>query len=421
MSRPRQFLLLQGPCSPFFAELARALLSAGHGTHLIDVCGGDVLYRAGLGAIRYRGSAGDLPTLVDESCHRHQITDLVLFGDQRPLHRAAVDQARRYGIQIHVFEEGYLRPYWVTLEPQGVNACSLLPKDPCWFREASARLGPAPLPVPFRNRFSVRATHDVLYHLAGVSNPLAFPHYRNHAPVTAPIEYLGYLRRFARMRATAYAERRRLDDLLSDATPYFVLLLQLDGDAQIRHHSPYGGMAEVIDQVLTSFALHAPANTRLVIKNHPLDMGLGGHRQHVQRLGQALSIAPRTAYLERADLNRLLPPARGVITVNSTAGFVALEHGRPTLTLGAPVYALAGLTHRADGDSSRLDAFWAEPRPPERRLFHDLRTTLLHTVQINGGFYCRRGRRLAVTQCVQHLSADALPLEKLLTWLPRAA
>ncbi|MGQ7248624.1 hypothetical protein ACUN9Y_14975 [Halomonas sp. V046] len=92
---------------------------------------------------------------------------------------------------------------------------------------------------------------------------------------------------------------------------------------------------------------------------------------------------------------------------------------------GEAVLYHAGLTHRADGDSSRLDAFWAEPLPSERRLFHDLCTnflhTLLHTVQINEGCYCRRGRRLAVEQCVQRLSADALPLEKLLTWLPRAA
>jgi capsular polysaccharide export protein len=52
---------------------------------------------------------------------RHGITDLVVYGDTRPIHATAIAQARRRGITVHVFEEGYLRPYWVTYERGGAN------------------------------------------------------------------------------------------------------------------------------------------------------------------------------------------------------------------------------------------------------------------------------------------------------------
>ncbi|HAR54396.1 MAG TPA: capsule biosynthesis protein CapA, partial [Roseovarius nubinhibens] len=54
------------------------------------------------------------------------VTDIVLYGDTRPIHAEAVAQARAAGITIHVFEEGYLRPYWVTYERGGSNGNSRL-------------------------------------------------------------------------------------------------------------------------------------------------------------------------------------------------------------------------------------------------------------------------------------------------------
>ena len=37
------------------------------------------------------------------------------------------DLARRRSLRLHLFEEGYLRPDWITLEREGVNANSRLP------------------------------------------------------------------------------------------------------------------------------------------------------------------------------------------------------------------------------------------------------------------------------------------------------
>lgn len=55
-----------------------------------------------------------------------RITDIVLYGDTRPVHAQAVAIAREIGLTVHVFEEGYLRPHWITYERGGSNGHSRL-------------------------------------------------------------------------------------------------------------------------------------------------------------------------------------------------------------------------------------------------------------------------------------------------------
>ena len=117
----RVFLFLQGPPGPFFARLGSALTGAGHRVHRINFNGGDRLYWPGR-ATNYRGRQEEWPRFFEEFTSRHGVTDLVLFGDCRPLHRAAHGLATINRLRIHVFEEGYLRPDWVTLEADGEHA-----------------------------------------------------------------------------------------------------------------------------------------------------------------------------------------------------------------------------------------------------------------------------------------------------------
>ena len=65
-----------------------------------------------------------------------QVTDLHVFGDWRPLHREAVLLASVRGIRVWAYEEGYLRPDYITMEQGGVNGLSSLPNT----REGMAEL-----------------------------------------------------------------------------------------------------------------------------------------------------------------------------------------------------------------------------------------------------------------------------------------
>lgn len=406
----RSFLFLQGVSSPFFPRLADRLAADGHLVHKINFNCGDQLYWGARAAWNFRGPLDALQPFVEGKIDAYGITDLVLFGDRRPVHRPAISLARARGIRTHVFEEGYFRPYWVTLERDGVNGNSRLPRDPAWFMRVGASLPDYGDGEAFAASFQVRAAHDIAYHLAGIANPLFYPRYRTHSPYSAAVEYLGYARRFPLLWLHANAAAKAVvERLIRDRTRYFLLPLQLNNDAQILHDSPFGNMDEVIDYVMRSFAAHAPREARLVIKNHPLDAGLDNHARQVRALARRFDLAGRVDYLEAGDLNALLAHAEGLVTVNSTVGTAALLHYKPTIALSNPIYNLAGVTFQGT-----LDAFWRNAPPPDAELCRRFRNTVIHATQVNGGFYSRAGIALAVANSQRILEAERSPLEALL-------
>lgn len=402
-------MFLQGPATPFFGRLADRLLADGHRIFKVNFNMGDWAYWTPRPCWNYCGRPESLRDFLDDKYRHFGITDQILFGDLRPVHRPAVAHGEACGVRTHVFEEGYFRPYWVTLEREGVNGHSLLPRDPDWFREVGKKLPDAADPVPFHSPFFNRAVHDVGYHVAGALNPVLFGNYRSHAPVSAPAEYAGYLERFSWLRLIRQRERRRVSELIASSVPYYVLPLQLNSDAQIRDHSRFEHMGEVIAYVLESFARHAPHDARIAIKNHPLDMGLMDYANIILDCERRFDLAGRTVYFEDGDLVSLIRGAQGVVTVNSTVGIAALEQGRPTVTLSDPIYNLPGLTFQAS-----LDDFWTRGHAPDVELFARFRRVVMHATQAHGGFYCRRGIELAVESSGRFLTADRSPLEELL-------
>jgi capsular polysaccharide export protein len=194
------------------------------------------------------------------------------------------------------------------------------------------------------------------------------------------------------------------------ARPYYLFPLQLDGDSQVRVHSPFAGMADALEVVLRSFAQHAPPEAWLVIKEHPFDVGIVNLRRMVRRHTVRLGIEDRVIYLERGPLEILIERSCGVVTVNSTSGMLALAACKPVIALGRSIYDLRGLTFR-DG----LDRFWREARPADPVLFDSFRRVLVHHTQINGGFFSAEGLGLAVAGAVDRLErrglGEPLPLE----------
>ena len=405
----RSFLFLQGVATPFFADLGRALQMRGHSVRRINFCGGDLAYAGSLPQWNYRGSAWEFRSWLDAHASGEGFTDVVLFGDCRPLHRHAVAWAKAHSLRVHVFEEGYFRPYWVTLERSGVNANSQLPRNADWYRDVATHVPDYDDAESFVSPFWLRALHDVAYHVAGIGNPILFPCYHTHAPISAPIEYSAYVRRFAANALNREGDLEAARKVVQDEVPYYFFPLQLDGDAQIREHSQFDDMSAAMHTVMASFARYAPSVSRLVIKGHPLDPGLVSYRLEAKMLARHYGLEDRMVYVDAGDLEVLLPNCEGVVTVNSTVGILALAMGVPTMALSEPIYKLQGLTFEG-----KLDQFWQDHAKPDAELFRCFRNTVIHCAQINGGFYCPQGRALAVANSVPRLEADVSPLEKLL-------
>lgn len=125
-TQPRRFLFLQGPHGPFFAQLGQMLTRTGASVWRVGFNRGDRAFWPQAGFIPYRGHHDDWPAQCADLMTTHQITDLVLYGDTRPIHALAIKAARAAHITVHVFEEGYLRPFWITYERGGSNGNSQL-------------------------------------------------------------------------------------------------------------------------------------------------------------------------------------------------------------------------------------------------------------------------------------------------------
>jgi capsular polysaccharide export protein len=389
----RTVLLLQGLMGPLFRRLGQGLIKAGHRVHKVNFNGGDRLFWRLPNGIDYRDSLAEWPAALAQIIRKHGITDVALFGDCRAHHMPAIDVCRTLEVPVHVFEEGYVRPDWVTLELGGVNGHSSLPRDPAWYRETAAALPPVPAHAQVASSFRRRATEGLAYNAADVLTRWHYPHWTNHRPWHPLVEAMGWARKLRRRKVDQALSLAVLETLQTSTRPYFLFPLQLDSDAQIRLHSGFAGIADALRLVLQSFAKHAPVDVRLVVKEHPLDNGVRDWRQETADMAALFGVTERIDYLASGDIVPITRRARGMVTINSTSGTLALDIGVPVVALGQAIYDMADITFQ-DG----LDAFWQAPIGPDAETFAAFRRVLIERCLIPGGFFSEE----ALDKVVRH-------------------
>ena len=402
----RSFLLLQGPQSGFFRELAKGLREAGALVEKVNFCGGDVLLWGMGHAFCYRGTRYEWLSWVGKIYRGRHITDICVYGDWRPMHWEAIRLADTLGIRIWVYEEGYLRNSYSTLEEFGVNGRSRLPKTAGGIRALSQQLGPNTTPVEHHENDIVDKVVQAIKHHAG--NFFLWPffrHYRTHRPSNIAFELIGILPRYFSRARRARRDAKRLREFHAKRAPYFFFPLQLNSDSQIQLYSPYVRMHEAIADVLTSFAKHAPKNTHLLIKNHPLDNGLIDYDTFVKAFSSELGIADRVTFVDFGNTGQMVGRSLGVVLVNSTVGLMALEALKPVYCLGRCVYNLPGLTQSMPADS--LDVFWRRPVAPDPILYRDFKRVLGDRALIRGNFYTSASMDVAVADAVRRFARPA--------------
>jgi capsular polysaccharide export protein len=402
--RRRTFLFLQGNASPFFARLGRVLQAHGHFVRRINFNGGDVFFWPSPDAVDYAGAIEGWPAFLSGRLAEWGVTDVVLMADCRPLHYHAIRVARALQLSVYVFEEGYLRPNWITLERGGVNAFSSLGRDPDWFIEAARALPEWREPEPAVNSMVRRAVDDIAYVLATLLGSWRFPGYRSHRPWSSWVEYVSGGRRFVRRPLAKHRLTKLLDAFEQSGKPYFLFPLQIESDSQIQYHSPFSGLHPAIEQVIRSFAAFAPADSELIVTEHPLDTCPNDWRKTVAGFAAEHGVSGRVHFFEGGSPNRAILGCRGVVTVNSTLGYLALTLGKPLIALGTAIYGIPELTFQ-----NGIDRFWADGATPNAAVFDAFRRVVAARTQVNGSFYGRTGLTLAVKGAAARIEADLRP------------
>ncbi len=387
----RVFLFLQGPHGPFFNALGGMLRAAGAKVIRVGFNAGDQAFWSDTTSfIPYLGNPDDWPATFTDIVTHNGVTDIVLYGDTRPIHANAVRIAKSRGITIHVFEEGYLRPWWVTYERNGSNGNSrLMELDVEEMQTALAQSeGQTPPPPSHWGDMRQHIFYGALYHWFVMFMNRRYRNFQPHRELPVAKEFQLYFKRLALMPIHRLQRRWATTRVRRGGFPYHLVLLQLGHDSSVQSHSDYSCMSEFLSQVIDGFAKGAPAHHHLVIKEHPLENHREPLRQMAQRMAEKLDITDRIHYVPGGKLAKLLDEARSAVTVNSTAGQQALWRGIPLRSFGRSVYDKPQFVSRQP-----IEAFFAEPNAPDSKAYRDYRQFLLNTSQIPGGFYSRKGRR----------------------------
>ncbi|MGR3571164.1 capsule biosynthesis protein [Brevirhabdus sp.] len=407
----KTFLFLQGPHGPFFDALGSMLRSAGAQVWRVGFNRGDeAFWSDGRTYIPFVGHQSEWRRDISSILTDKGVTDIVLYGDTRFVHAEAIRVARDMQLRIHVFEEGYLRPYWCTYERDGSNGNSkLMDKSVQQMRVELEGLDLDLPDAPARwGDMRQHMFYGAIYHAFVLLWNRRYRNFRPHRALSVRGEFKLYVKRLFSTPARAglrFALTRRIK---RGGYPFHLALLQLEHDSSFIEHSPFASMEEFLSIVIEGFAKGAPPHHRLIFKGHPLEDGRTPLRQQIADLSRRFGVEGRVHYVPGGKLATLLNHARTAVTVNSTAAQQALWRGLPLKAFGAAVYDKPEFV-----SEQPLAEFFANPARPDSRAYRDYRHYLLETSQITGGYYSQRARQQLLRQVADMILAKDDPYDAL--------
>lgn len=374
----KRVLMLQGPMGGFFSHLYEWFKEHQINCHKVNFNGGDRLFFGGDDALDYRGKLVDFQGWLGKTVKRLKIDTILCFGDCRLYHIEAKQFCQKSNVRFMVFEEGYLRPDYITLEMNGVNAFSGIHPTQI---EKTPQAHDHPLPT--NSSFLLVIWSACLYYIAWMAMHWRYPHYQHHRLLSPAQEVMAWF--LALVRRVLYY----LPDHLKQHKirqywqgKYYIAALQVHNDSQVRVHSDYSDVSEFICETMTSFAAYARDDQYLVLKHHPMDRGYRNYSALIHSMAISLGVRDRVLYVCDVHLPSLIRGSLGLVAINSTTGLQALFHGKPVKVMGRAIYNLPRLTSQCS-----LNAFWCQPESVDREYYLRFRELLLTHTQLNGSFY----------------------------------
>lgn len=391
LEESKNILLLQGPIGPFFTHFQNYLVDQKNKTVFkLNFNGGDEYYSpVSDTTFNYSGSINEFVNYLDTFVIEHQIDAIVCFGDGRIYHKQAKEYCKQHeNMTFWAFEEGYLRPHYITFEKWGVNYNSTLCRDKDRYDkelycDVVRNNQPEKELVPVAASFFTRAKIAVKYYFEMRWKQKYFPQYIHHREARLRIYAGAWLKAGFSKCFYKYKDRETVNQIRNKTFgEFFVFPLQVHNDNQIVRHGKGLSMSAYIRKVIYSFALYAPKNCKLVIKHHPMDRGFSNYHSLISKLSARRGVENRVVYLHEIPMPDLLRNAKGMVVINSTSGISALIHGMPIKVIGNAHYDIQGLS-----SSLSLKDFWANCTAPRKKCVKNYLSLLQNKTQLNGTFY----------------------------------
>lgn len=418
----RTFLFLQGPHGKFFKKLSNKLSSFRYPTYNICFNGGDSIDKPiSINTYYFSKPREYFSLYIKEILINKQITDVFLYGDKRYYHTIAMEICKKLDITIWVFEEGYLRPGYITLEKNGVNSNSNIPSIYNeWlskqdfkfinFDNSLFSISNENNDEILENPMKTRVKNTIINYLGLWFLYPFFSFYKWHRDKGFTYEILGWGQKKLTDLWLKNKDKKITENFFN--MEYFAFPLQLSSDAQIKCASSFRDVSESVEKVISSFSKHANKNYHLIIKLHPLDNSLFNYRKFVCNLAKSFNIEQRIHFINDANSNDFIDNCLGTIVINSTMGILSIFKGKPTITLGNAIYANYGLATSAvtNGvfNEKILDMFWNFPKPPAKFCVDFFYNLIINKAILLGNFYTNEGIEQSLKGVLQRINIKGI-------------
>lgn len=379
-AKRRKILIVQGDWEGGMSRLALDLKDAGHEVGKVFFCAPDVVYK--FRRVRthlYRKPLEEFDEWLRELVRTAGYDTFFLYNHYRPYNQIAWNLAEELDLECQVFELGLIRPNCVTVFNRRTMPLPTLAK--AWEKLLAGSEAPASFETPPElcqvSTPAKLVSFCTNFFLSRVTSPL-FPNFVDQRDMKLWKHFKHGL-----IHLWRFVERSRdseLDPLFAGelSGSYYVVPLQVHSDTQITRCSDFKSIEQFIKRVVNSFEKHAPRETTLVFKVHPMDRGYKDYSDLIAGLNHRLG-GNRLMYVDRVHLPTLLVNSRGLVNINSSVGISALVHHVPVITLGKAVYDLPELTYQ-----NGLEAFWTLADKPRGQRVRHFVNLLLETSQGKG-------------------------------------
>ena len=379
-AKGRRILIVQGDWEAGMSLLALDLKDAGHQVGKVFFCAPDLIYQVrGVQTHLFRKPLAEFDAWLRELVRTEGYDTFFLYNHFRPYNWIAWNLSAETGLGCHVFELGLIRPncmmvYSRTSTPMTVIAKAwselladgIPPREPETPPELCQVSTPAKLVAFGANFVFSRITSPLFPNFVDQRDMNLWTHFKHG---------LIYVRRFIERGLDSEYDAVFAGELSGN---YYAVPLQVHSDTQISNCSDFTSIEQFIERVVKSFASHAPPDTKLVLKVHPMDRGYKDYADMIASLDRQLG-GGRLLYVDRVHLPTLLKHSRGVVNINSSVGISGLIYDAPVIALGTAVYDLPELTFQGS-----LEEFWTQARRPAGERVRQFINLLLATNQGRG-------------------------------------
>lgn len=379
--KDKRVLLLQGPMGNFFKRLDKNFRKRGAITYRIGFNKGDEFYSYSDNYTPFKGKPMEWGKFILDFLEKNRIDIIFLIGDCRFYQKITRSVTVDKNIIVFVFEYGYIRPHYITLERDGVNNFSKIPREPSFYNKIELK-ALQEARHSHSSRFSIIISSIIYYFLSNICYR-KYPHYQHHRDFLAYKEAFFGIRGAIRKELYKSKDEKYLKKITQELSKkYYFIPIQTHNDFQIREHSKYEKIEDFMVEVIDSFSKFAPKETFLIFKHHPEDRGRKNYKKFLEKEANKRGVLDKIIVVYDTFLPDCLENAKATVTINSTVGLTSISKGIATITLGDAIYDMEGLTTK-----TTLNDFWNNYKTPNHLLYLKFQQYLIETTQLNGSMY----------------------------------